>query len=104
MVEFLTAIGQIVPFELGQHAFWWEVISLLSVTVSVILIAITLHAYRRHRLRRLIPLSIAFSLFVVKVALLHMDDLYPSLQGELAVASVAAELGMLSMIFLSVFR
>ena len=92
------------PFELGQHAFWWEVISLVSVAVALVLIGITLRAYKRHKLRRLIPLSIAFGLFILKVAILHLDDVYPSLQGELAVASVAAELGMLSMIFLAVIR
>lgn len=104
MVNLASIVQQIIPFELGQHAFWWEVISLVSVAVALVLITITLHAYRRHRLRRLIPLSAAFGLFVVKVALLHLDDIYPSLQGELAVASVAAELGMLTMIFLAVVR
>lgn len=41
----------------------------------------------------------SFGLFVLKVGLLHLDSIYPMLQSELEVSSVATEFGMLAMIF-----
>jgi hypothetical protein len=86
-------------FEQSHHGFWWEVFSLASAGLAIALLA-----YRKHRLRRLFPLSIAFGLFVLKVGLLHLDSIYPMLQSELEVSSVAVEVGMLSMIFLAFIR
>lgn len=91
-------------FSPNHHGFWWEVFSLSSAGLAIALLAIALFAYRRHKLRRLFPLSIAFGLFVLKVGLLHLDSLYPMLESQLQVASVAAEFGMLSMIFLAFIR
>jgi hypothetical protein len=91
-------------FAESHHGFWWEVFSLASAGLAISLLAIALLAYRRHRLRRLFPLSIAFGLFVLKVGLLHLDSVYPLLENELQVASVAAEFGMLAMIFLAFVR
>lgn len=91
-------------FELSHHGFWWEVFSLASAGLAVALLAIALLAYKKHRLRRLFPLSIAFGLFIFKVGLLHLDSLYPMLQSELEVSSVAVEFGMLAMIFLAFIR
>lgn len=88
----------------SHHGFWWEVFSLASAGVAAALLVIAVLAYRRHKLRRLFPLSIAFSLFVLKVGLLHLDTLYPMITAQLQVASVAAEFGMLSMIFLAFIR
>ena len=90
--------------ELSHHGFWWEVFSLASAGLALGLLVVAVIAYRRHRLRRLFPLSIAFGLFVLKVGLLHLDSIYPVLQSELQVASVAAEFGMLSMIFLAMVK
>ena len=53
---------------------------------------------------RVFPLSIAFGLFVLKVGLLHLDSIYPMLQSELELSSVAVEFGMLSMIFLAFIK
>ncbi len=72
--------------------------------MAIALLGISLLAYRRHRLRRLLPLSAAFGLFVLKVGLLHLDSLYPALEQQLQLASIAAEFGMLSMIFLTLIR
>lgn len=91
-------------FQQSHHGFWWEVFSLASAGLALALLAIALIAYKRHRLRRLLPLSAAFGLFITKVGLLHLDSLYPMLESELQLASVAAEVGMLSMIFLAVIR
>ncbi len=90
--------------QLSHHGFWWEVFSLASAGLAIALLAIAVIAYRRHRLRRLLPLSVAFSLFVLKVGLLHLDSIYPLLQAELSIASVAVEFGMLSMIFLAMVK
>lgn len=90
--------------ELSHHGFWWELFSLASAGLALALLVVAVIAYRRHKLRRLLPLSIAFSLFVVKVGLLHLDTFYPMLQAELAVSSVAVEFGMLSMIFLAMVK
>jgi hypothetical protein len=90
--------------QLSHHGLWWEVFSLASAGLAIVLLAIALLAYKKHRLRRLFPLSIAFGLFVLKVGLLHLDSLYPMLESELEVTSVAAEFGMLSMIFLAFIR
>ncbi|HJU34844.1 MAG TPA: hypothetical protein VJ695_06960 [Nitrososphaera sp.] len=90
--------------ELSHHGFWWEVISLASAGLAVALLAIAILAYKKHRLRRLLPLSIAFGLFVLKVGLLHLDTVYPTLQSELEVSSVAVEFGMLAMIFFALIR
>jgi hypothetical protein len=91
-------------FEQSHHGFWWEVFSLASAGLDIVLLAISLLAYRKHRLRRLFPLSIAFGLFVLKVGLLHLDSIYPMLQSELEVSSVATEFGMLAMIFFAFIR
>jgi hypothetical protein len=91
-------------FQLSHHGFWWEVFSLASAGLAVALLGIALRAYKKHRLRRLFPLSIAFGLFILKVGLLHLDSLYPMLQSELEVSSVAAEFGMLVMIFFTFIR
>ncbi|NOJ26848.1 MAG: hypothetical protein DA330_02405 [Nitrososphaera sp.] len=90
--------------EMSHHGFWWELFSLASAGLALALLVVAVIAYRRHRLRRLFPLSIAFGLFVVKVGLLHLDSIYPMLQAELAISSVAAEFGMLSMIFLAMVK
>ncbi|NWG38215.1 hypothetical protein [Nitrososphaera sp.] len=90
--------------QLSHHGFWWELFSLASAGLAIALLVVAIVAYRRHRLRRLLPLSIAFSLFAVKVGLLHLDSIYPMLQAELAISSVAAEFGMLSMIFLAMVK
>jgi len=100
----MFSILDVFPFQFFHHGFWWEVFSLGSAGMAVALLAIAVLAYRRHRLKRLFPLSIAFALFVSKVGLLHLDSLYPALQSELAIASVAAEFGMLSMIFLAMVK
>lgn len=91
-------------FELSHHGFWWEVFSLASAGLAIALLAIALLAYKKHRLKRLFPLSIAFGLFVLKVGLLHLDGIYPMLQSELEVSSVAVEFGMLAMIFFAFVR
>lgn len=97
-------VGLLDFLQLSHHGFWWELFSLASAGLAVVLLVVAVIAYRRHRLRRLLPLSIAFSLFVVKVGLLHLDSIYPMLQAELAISSVAAEFGMLSMIFLAMVK
>lgn len=90
--------------ELSHHGFWWELFSLASAGLALGLLAVAVIAYRRHRLRRLLPLSIAFGLFVLKVGLLHLDSLYPVWESELQVASVGVEFAMLSMIFLAMVK
>ena len=91
-------------FAQSHHGFWWEVFSLGSAGLAAMLLGIAIFAYKRHKLVRLVPLSAAFGLFVLKVGLLHLDALYPMLTSELQIASVAAEFGMLSMLFLAVIR
>jgi hypothetical protein len=91
-------------FEQSHHGFRWEVFSLASAGLAIALLAISLLAYRKHRLRRLFPLSIAFGLSVLKVGVLHLDSIYPMLQSELEVSSVATEFGMLAMIFFVFIR
>lgn len=98
------SILDFLPFQLSHHGFWWEVFSLASAGLAAALAIIAIHAYRRHKLRRLFPLSIAFGLFVVRVGVLHLDNLFPMLQEQLSVASVALDFGMLSMIFFAMFR
>jgi hypothetical protein len=88
----------------STHNLWWEVFSLSSLLMALVLFAIAIRAYKRHRLKRLFLLSSAFGLFVLKVCLLHLDFFYPILQVELNVASVAVEFGMLSMIFLAMVK
>lgn len=78
--------------------------SLASAGVAAALLGIAILAYKRHKLVRLVPLSAAFGLFVLKVGLLHLDSLYPMLASQLQLASVAAEFGMLPMLFLAVIR
>ena len=94
----------LLPFQLSQHGFWWEIFSLASAGLATALLVIAILAYKKHRLKRLLPLSAAFGLFVIKVWVLHLDTFYPHLQEQLSIISVAAEFGMLSMIFLAVFR
>jgi hypothetical protein len=77
---------------------------LASAGLAARLLAITIFAYKRHKLVRLVPLSAAFGLFILSVGLLHLDNLYPMLTSELQVASVATDFGMLSMLFLPVIR
>ena len=91
-------------FAQTHHGFWWEVFSLASAGLAAMLLGIAIFAYKRHKLVRLVPLSAAFGLFVLRVGLLHLDNLYPMLSSELQVASVATDFGMLSMLFLAIMR
>lgn len=91
-------------FAQSHHGFWWEVFSFASAGLAAMLLGIAIFAYKRHKLVRLIPLSAAFGLFMLRVGLLHLDSLYPKLVSELQVASVATDFGMLSMLFLAVIR
>lgn len=100
----MASILDLLPFQLSHHGFWWEIFSLASAALAAALLIITIHAYRRHKLRRLFPLSIAFGLFVLKAGILHLDNVLPALQQQLSITSVAVEFGMLSMIFLAMFR
>lgn len=100
----MFGIFDFIPFQLSHHGFWWEVFSLSSAALALALLFIALTAYRRHKLRRLFPLSLAFGLFVLKVGLLHLDSMHPALENELALASVMTEFGMLSMLFLAMVR
>lgn len=100
----MFSIFELLPFQLSHHGFWWEVFSLASAGLAFALLIIAIIAYRRHKLNRLIVLSISFGLFISKVGLLHLDSLYPALESELAIGSVAVEFGMLSMIFLAMVR
>lgn len=94
-----------IPFkETSPHGLWWEVFSLSSLVMAVILVAIAIRAYSRHRLKMLLILSSAFGLIVLKVGLLHLGLIYPLLQTQLSVASAAVEFGMLSMIFFAMVR
>lgn len=90
--------------QLGHHTFWWEVFSLGSGLLAAVLLGISIYAYRRHKVSRLIPMAMAFGLFMVKVGLLHLDQLFPMLQNQLELAAVATEFGMLSMLFLAIVR
>jgi len=78
-------------FVQSHHGFWWEVFSLASAGLAATLLAITIFAYKRHKLVRLVPLSAAFGLFILRVGLLHLDNFYPMLTSELQVASVATD-------------
>lgn len=88
----------------SHHGFWWEAFSLASAGLALGLLVIAIIAYKRHGIRRLFPLSIAFGLFILKVGISHLDSLYPAFISEINVASVATEFGMLSMIFLAMVR
>ncbi|GEM_PF-3478489 len=90
--------------QLGHHTLGWEIFSLGSGLLAAVLLGISLIAYRRHKVSRFIPMSMAFGLFMVKVGIVHLDQLLPALQNELELAAVATEFGMLSMFFLSVVR
>lgn len=100
----MAGILDLLPFQLSHHGFWWEIFSLASAGLATVLFVIAIYAYKRHKLKRLFPLSIAFGLFVLKVGVLHLDSLLPALQQQLSVVSVAVEFAMLSMIFMAMFR
>jgi len=100
---FLSSIPSL-SLTFGHHDIWWEIFSIGSAIVALALLAIALLAYKRHQLKRLYLLSIAFGLFVLKVGLLHLDALFPALESNLSVASVIAEFGMLSMLFLAMTK
>lgn len=100
---FLSSIS-FLPLNFGHHGTWWEIFSIGSAVVALALLSIALLAYKRHKLRRLFLLSIAFSLFVLKVGLLHLDAFFPTFESNLSVASVIAEFGMLSMLFLAMIK
>ena len=72
--------------------------------MAAVLLAISIVAYRRHKIGRFVPMSMAFGLFMVKVGILHLDRFFSVLQNELELAAVATEFGMLSMLFLAIAR
>jgi len=88
----------------GHHGTWWEIYSIGSAIVALTLLAVALLAYKRYKLKRLYLLSTAFGLFVLKVGLLHLDVLFPVSKSNLLVASVIADFGMLSMLFLAMTK
>lgn len=94
----------LIPLELSHHGFWWEFLSLSSAALAIILFAIAITAYKRHKLKRLFPLSIAFLFFVGKVGILHLDTFLPLLSAELTIASVAMDFGMLSMLLIAMVK
>jgi len=93
-----------IPLQLGHHTFWWEIFSLGSGLLAAVLLGISILAYRRHKVGRFVPMSMAFGLFMVKVGIVHLDRFFPMLQNELELAAVATEFGMLSMFFLAIAK
>lgn len=87
-----------------HHTFWWEVLSLGSGLLAAVLLGISIIAYRRHKVSRFVPISMAFGLFMVKVGIVHLDQLFPALQNQLELAAVATEFGMLSMFFFAIAK
>jgi len=51
-----------------------EVIEIAIAAFAVLLFALTLSAFRKTRLRRLLVVSVAFALFAVEVGILQLDD------------------------------
>lgn len=100
----LINIPTLIPLQLSHHGFWWEFLSLSSAVLAITLFAIAITAYKRHKLKRLFPLSLAFLFFVAKVGILHLDTLLPLLTAELTIASVAMEFGMLSMLLIAMVK
>ncbi len=90
--------------QLDHHILLWELFSLGSGLLAAVLLGISIVAYRRHKVGRFVPMSMAFGLFMVKVGILHLDRFFPVLQNELELAAVATEFGMLSMLFLAIAR
>ncbi len=69
----------------------------------MILLALSLSAYRKTRLRRLLAVSLAFGLFAVEVAMTQLDDFVFALGYQADQIIVAAmEFAILLLFFLAV--
>jgi hypothetical protein len=62
------------PLDIGEVEVY-EYLNLVVAIVAVILLAISLTAYRRTNLRRLILVSVAFGLFAVQALIRELDEL-----------------------------
>ena len=73
------------------------------VVFALVLLALSLSAYRKTRLRRLLLVSVAFGLFAVEVGLRQLDDFVFDLgsQADLIVVG-AMEFAILLLFFLAV--
>ncbi len=64
-------ISPLVDFDRGFET--QEILDIAIATFAVVLLALSLSAYRKTRLRRLLLVSIAFGLFAVEVAIRQLD-------------------------------
>jgi len=62
------------PLDVDQGFEAEELLEAAIAVFAVVLLAITLSAYRRTRLRRLLLVSLAFGLFAVSVAISQLDS------------------------------
>ena len=95
------AISPLTDFEEGFET--QEVLDSAIAIFAMVLLALTLSAYRKTKLRRLILVSAAFGLFAVEVAIRQVDDFVLGLSDQTTMILVAGmEFVVLLLFFLAV--
>ena len=80
-----------------------EALDLAIAVFALILLALSLSAYRKTRLRRLLLVSVAFGLFAVEVVITQLDDFVFNVGEQTAQIVVAAmEFTILLLFFLAI--
>jgi hypothetical protein len=80
-----------------------ELLNVLVAAVAMAMLVLTVSAYRRTRLRRLLFVSVAFGLFAVEVLVRQVDDFVITVSAQTEqIATTGIELGILVLFFIAV--
>ena len=80
-----------------------EILDIAIAVFALVLLSLSLSAYRKTRLRRLLMVSVAFGLFAVEVAVRQLDEFVFTLGAQVDQIVVAAmEFAVLLLFFLAV--
>jgi len=89
----------------NQYADLSEVFSIVVGFFAILLLIISLRAYRRTRMKRMLLVSSAFGLFAVKTFAYHLDIFIPDIESQgIEFILTALDLLILLLFFLAVVR
>lgn len=96
-LTFLALISSLLDVDQGFETR--EILDIAIAVFALVLLAVSLSAYRKTRLRRLLLVSVAFGLFAVEVAIRQLDDFVFAVGAQTGQIVVAAMEFMILLLF-----
>ena len=96
-MTFLALISSLLDVDQGFETR--EILDIAIAVFALVLLAVSLSAYRKTRLRRLLLVSVAFGLFAVEVAIRQLDDFVFAVGAQTGQIVVAAMEFMILLLF-----